>query len=105
MVTPPVLALAVFRLIPPAHKSGTTPLSDPDLDALNRKLHIRLDGRSDVMLTPTVLPSAERSVYCLRFSIGSPRTTWEDVKGVWEIVEAEGEVVLREWEERQGVVN
>jgi hypothetical protein len=78
----------VFRLKP----EGA--LTDPELNLLNQRLHTRLDARSDVFLTPTMLHSEERDVYCLRFAIGSLRTTWEDVQKSWSVVVEEGKQVL-----------
>jgi len=90
LVTKPSLALLVFRLRPDADVA----LTDPELNLLNQRLHTRLDGRSDVFLTPTMLHSEERDVYCLRFAIGSLRTTWEDVEKTWAAVVEEGKTVL-----------
>lgn len=90
-MTKPSLSLLVFRLIKAGQK-----LSDPELDLLNQRLHTRLDARSDVFLTPTVLHSEERDVYCLRFALGGLRTTWEDVMKTWSVVEEEGARALKE---------
>lgn len=91
LVTKPSLSLLVFRL----KKAGES-LTDPELDLLNQKLHTRLDVRSDVFLTPTMLHSKERDLYCLRFAMGGLRTTWEDVMKTWQAVEEEGAKVLVE---------
>ena len=102
IVTPPSLALLVFRLRPSSleTKPNSPPgLQDPELNLLNQKLHIRLDKRSDVFLTPTTLHSKERDIYCIRFALGNPRTTWEDVIDTWKVVVEEGEAVLREQQE------
>ncbi len=102
LVTAPSLALLVFRLNPKHNQSGKSGelgqsgAVDTELDLLNQRLHTRLDGRSDVFLTPTVLKSVERKFYCLRFAMGGVRTTWEDVQETWRVVEEEGERVLAE---------
>ena len=89
LVTTPSLALLCFRLNP---RKG---YSDEELDLLNQRLHTRLDVRSDVFLTQTVLKSVERKFYCLRFAMGGARTTWEDVEKTWEVVVEEGQAVLK----------
>lgn len=105
IVTPPSLSLLVFRLKNPSNPESSpidktlVPLADPELNLLNQKLHTRLDKRSDVFLTPTMLHSNERDIYCLRFAIGNVRTTWADVEATWSAVVEEGQAVLREQEE------
>lgn len=69
-------------------------MADPELNLLNQRLHTRLDARSDVFLTPTMLHSEERDIYSLRFAIGSLRTTWEDVQKTWSAVIEEGKQVM-----------
>jgi aromatic-L-amino-acid decarboxylase len=99
LVTPPSLALLVFRLRSSSSSKKDqrlVALTDPELNLLNQKLHTRLDKRSDVFLTPTMLHSNERDIYCLRFAIGNIRTTWEDVQATWDAVVEEGQAVLRE---------
>ena len=79
----------MFRLKPEGSE-----LADPELNLLNQRLHTRLDARSDVFLTPTMLHSEERDIYSLRFAIGSLRTTWEDVQKTWSAVVEEGKQVM-----------
>ncbi|KAK4689824.1 hypothetical protein P7C73_g271, partial [Tremellales sp. Uapishka_1] len=92
IVTPPSLALLVFRLRP----SMDSTIGDAELNLLNQKLHIRLSGRHDVMLTQTMLHSEETEIFCIRIALGGRATTMEDVNAVWDVVEAEGRAVMDE---------
>ena len=103
IITAPSLTLIVFRLNP---KWGDgTRMDDSELNLLNQELHTRLDKRSDVFLTPTMLHSSSPSspsssshsspsIYCFRFAMGGLRTCWEDVASVWDVLEGEGESLL-----------
>nr|XP_019047344.1 aromatic-L-amino-acid decarboxylase [Kwoniella bestiolae CBS 10118]OCF26274.1 aromatic-L-amino-acid decarboxylase [Kwoniella bestiolae CBS 10118] len=94
IITPPSLALLVFRLNPSS--SGGGKVDDDKLNLLNQKLHQRLDTRYDIFLTQTVLHSIERNVFCIRLAMGGVNTSFEDVQRAWEIIEEEGERVLSE---------
>lgn len=97
IVTPPSLSLVVVRLVPPAKPD----LLDAELDLLNQRLHTRLNARSDIFLTPTVLHSVEREFYCIRIAAGSHLTTMKDVEETWAVVVEEGEKVLSDWVREQ----
>jgi aromatic-L-amino-acid decarboxylase len=91
-VTPPSLALVVFRLILPK-----APRDDAELNLLNQRLNTNLGARYDVMVTQTMLHSKERDVFCIRFAIGGVSTEMKDVETTWRIIESEGERVLEGW--------
>jgi len=56
LVTPPFLALTVFRIEPQATSSGEQPALTLDvLNDLNRRFHERLSARRDVFFTQTML--------------------------------------------------
>jgi hypothetical protein len=72
-------------------------VSHQKLNELNRALHKRLDMRSDVFLTQTVLVSAdgeEGGTFCLRLAAGGVSTEWSHVEAAWKIVQEEGAAVL-----------
>jgi len=92
LVTTPRLSLVVLRLRP-----KDSEMDDEEFNLLNQRLHARLTLRPDVFLTQTVLHGIEREVYCIRFAMGGPNTSWGDVETVWGVVELEGSEVLREW--------
>ncbi|WRT64926.1 uncharacterized protein IL334_001866 [Kwoniella shivajii] len=95
IVTPPSLALLVFRLKPSS--SSPEEVSEDELNILNQNLHDRLNSRYDVFLTQTVLHSKEKNIFCIRLAMGGRYTTFQDVKKTWDIIESEGEEVLRGW--------
>ena len=91
LVTPQSLSLVVFRLNP--HKAERcTP--NAEVDELNVELANRLDARSDVFLTPSVLLSVEGKIAVLRIQTGGYLTTVEDILAVWQAVEEEGRAIL-----------
>ncbi|KAF8638057.1 hypothetical protein AX16_010689 [Volvariella volvacea WC 439] len=100
LVTPPSLALSVFRIQP----SGTaTPESlnikgiskNEDLNQLNRQLYSRLSARKDITLTQTTL----NGVYCIRFAVGAARTGEEHIRKAYEVIEEEAGRAIAGWEE------
>ncbi|WVR04512.1 hypothetical protein IAU60_001516 [Kwoniella sp. DSM 27419] len=109
LVTPPSLSLLVLRLRPHStasgHPQGQALLSDDMLNILNQRLHDHLNARYDVFLTQTVLHSTERNIFCIRFAMGGLHTTFEDVKKTWAVIVAEGEQVLKAWDEEQMAVS
>lgn len=82
IVTPPSLALLSFRLAP-------TGVPADKLNQLNVDLQSRLAHHPEVMLTQTILKTSESEIYCIRFALGQLRTTMQDIKEVWEIVQRE----------------
>ncbi|KAL1405947.1 hypothetical protein Q8F55_007629 [Vanrija albida] len=89
IVAPPSLSLLDFRLVP-----ANTSHTEAELNDLNRDLHARLVMHPDVHLTQTLLKSVESEIFCIRFAMGQSRTTLDDVKTVWAIVEAEAARLL-----------
>ncbi|KAJ7690685.1 pyridoxal phosphate-dependent transferase [Mycena rosella] len=89
LVTPPALALTVFRLAPP----------DRDLDlaalnTLNASFFARLAVRPDLAITQTVL----NGVFCVRFAIGAARTTEAHVRAAFDVITEEARTALALWE-------
>ncbi|GJJ08842.1 hypothetical protein Clacol_003061 [Clathrus columnatus] len=95
IVTPPFLALTVFRIRPPSDIQ--TDRSDADinntmLNALNRIFHRRLSAK-DLFLTSIDLDG----IFCIRLAIGSQRTEERHIKKVWDILDSEVEPAVNEW--------
>jgi aromatic-L-amino-acid/L-tryptophan decarboxylase len=86
LVTPPSLALSVFRVQP----TGSHP---EDLNSLNRQFFNRISTRTDIYLTQTVLNGST----CTRFAVGSALTTREHILHAFEIISEEAKVVLSKW--------
>ena len=84
LLIPPSLALSVFRLVPRANSTLE------ELNDLNKKFYTRLSSRKDIALTQTVL----NGVSCLRFAVGSARTTDEHIHKAVELLNSEAEQVL-----------
>ncbi|KAJ7209656.1 pyridoxal phosphate-dependent transferase [Mycena pura] len=83
LVTPPSLALTVFRLAPPG--------IDPSvLNTLNSAFFARLAQRSDLAITQTVL----NDVFCVRFAIGAARTTEMHVRTAFDAIMEEARATL-----------
>ncbi|OWZ66171.1 hypothetical protein AYX15_02457 [Cryptococcus neoformans] len=98
LVTEPVLALLVFRLVP----EHTTQLSSETLNNLNKRLYNRLDARKDVFLTQTALKSSNGdNVICIRFAMGGVHTKFEHVQKTWEVVKEEGRNTIDEWKKEE----
>lgn len=114
LFTEPSLSLSVFRISPsvlsslassrtislpdnPSH-SPTTSLSiqnEPTLKSVNQlteALYSRLCSRDDILLTQTDL----NGVFCIRFVVGSERTSVEDVHRAASIIIKEAEMVTDE---------
>lgn len=89
LVTPPSLALSVFRMAP----SGLD-LSSEELNELNQALYKRISSHKDILLTHTNL----NGVYCIRFVVGGLRTTRQHIEKAFELINEEAEVTLRLWD-------
>jgi aromatic-L-amino-acid/L-tryptophan decarboxylase len=83
LVTPPSLALSVFRVQPISGFSE-------DLNTLNRQFFNRISARTDIYLTQTVL----NGTTCTRLAVGSALTTREHILKAFEIIAEEAKVVL-----------
>lgn len=87
LVTPPSLALSVFRLAPPELDCGPE-----SLNALNAVFFARLSKRPDLAITQTVL----NGVFCVRFAVGAALTTEEHVRKAFEVIVEEAKVTIAE---------
>ncbi|KZT04883.1 uncharacterized protein LAESUDRAFT_760636 [Laetiporus sulphureus 93-53] len=92
LVTPPSLALSVFRLTPPGLKS----LDVSALNDLNRSFYARVSVRPDILVTKTML----NDTFCVRFAVGAARTRKEHVDKAWELFQEEAAVTIKEWESK-----
>ncbi|KIJ15446.1 hypothetical protein PAXINDRAFT_11570 [Paxillus involutus ATCC 200175] len=90
LVTPPCLALSVFRLEPPASEM----LSLAQMNTLNRSFYTRLSARPDIALTQTDL----NGMIGIRMAVGAERTTEEHIRRAFEILCEEADVTLEVWE-------
>ncbi|KAG6813747.1 hypothetical protein H0H92_007699 [Tricholoma furcatifolium] len=95
LVTPPSLALTVFRLDPKARSPDQTALSLDTLNDLNKAFFGRLSARRDIYLTQTVL----NGVSCIRLAVGSLRTEKAHMEQACESIGIEAELTLKEWEQ------
>lgn len=93
LVTPPSLALSVFRLEPPFAKS--LPLAR--LNELNKIFYGRISARSDIALTQTDL----NGIFCIRMAVGAERTSEDHIRCAYDILCQEAKIALEEWEERR----
>lgn len=75
LVTPGVLALRVFRVVPPKSKDD----SEEAVDAFTRRFYAHLstpEYAAKLLLTQTTLPGVG---FCIRFVAGSPWTRYEHI--------------------------
>lgn len=93
LVTPPSLALTVFRIEPKATSSEQPELPLEVLNDLNKRFHERLSARSDVMLTQTIL----NGVFCIRMAVGTARTELHHVERAYAVLCEVADKVLQEW--------
>jgi len=82
LLAPIPFSTLVFRFIPPPLK-GPNPQNESEINGLNEKLLERVNETGQVFLSHTKL----RGKYCLRLTIGNLKTTWEDVKMAWDIIQ------------------
>ncbi|KAF8528411.1 pyridoxal phosphate-dependent transferase [Hysterangium stoloniferum] len=90
IVTPPTLALTVFRLLPPDIDIDRT--DNASINALNRIFNRRLLDR-DLMLTTGNVGGA----LCTRLAVGSQRTEEKHIDKAWEVLCAEVGPAIQEW--------
>ncbi|KAJ7502871.1 pyridoxal phosphate-dependent transferase [Mycena galericulata] len=90
LVTPPSLALSVFRVVPPT--SAKADLAA--LNVLNAAFFARLAVRPDLAITQTVL----NGVFCVRFAIGASRTTEAHIRAAFDSIVEEARAALAVWE-------
>ncbi|KAF8348273.1 pyridoxal-dependent decarboxylase conserved domain-containing protein [Amanita rubescens] len=97
LVTEPSLALSVFRLNPGI---GATANSLTDLNDLNRVFYDRISARHDILLTQTIL----NGITCLRFAVGAYRTEERHIDQAFNLLQEEGHIAIKEWENRRNRV-
>jgi aromatic-L-amino-acid/L-tryptophan decarboxylase len=98
ILTPPSLALTVFRLKASALDATSSPLPKVVLNDLNGLFFDRLSARNDILLTQTIL----NGVFCVRFAVGAERTRELHVEKAFEVVCQEGELAAIAYLERLG---
>jgi aromatic-L-amino-acid decarboxylase len=96
LVTPPFLALTVFRIEPKATSSEQPAVTLENLNDLNKRFHEQLSARSDVMFTQTSL----NGVFCMRMAVGTARTELHHVERGYNILCEEADKVLQEWKRK-----
>ena len=82
LLAPIPFSTLVFRFIPPNLKKSTA-TDESDVNLLNERLLDRVNETGQVFLSHTKL----RGKYALRLTIGNLKTSWEDVKLAWEIIQ------------------
>ncbi|KAF5386192.1 hypothetical protein D9615_002288 [Tricholomella constricta] len=95
LVTPPSLALTVFRLDPKPKSLDQPPLSLESLNNLNRLFYGRISARNDILLTQTVL----NGVHCIRFAVGAARTEAPHIQQACDLLCKEADLTLEAWEQ------
>ncbi|KAI0031280.1 pyridoxal phosphate-dependent transferase [Vararia minispora EC-137] len=76
LVAPPSFSLTLFRILP------NGPADEHYINMLNRAFFDALLARHDLLLTQTELGGT----FCVRFSVGSARTTVDDIEKAWTVV-------------------
>ena len=83
LVTPPSLALTVFRVVADPTALGlSAPLSLDALNELNRVFYARVSARGEIFLTQTQL----NGIFCVRLAIGAERTRKEHIDHAWKLI-------------------
>ncbi|EJU05861.1 hypothetical protein DACRYDRAFT_75274 [Dacryopinax primogenitus] len=91
LCTPQSFALAVFRLAP---KDVETPLTQDQLNGLNRTLFHKIAARSDITITQTDV----LGMFCLRLAVGAQRTEERHIRRAWEIISTAGVEVWADYQ-------
>jgi aromatic-L-amino-acid decarboxylase len=82
LLAPIPFSTLVFRFIPPHLKNSNTD-HESEVNCLNERLLERVNETGQVFLSHTKL----RGKYTLRLTIGNLKTTWNDVKLAWDIIQ------------------
>lgn len=90
LVTPPTLALTVFRLEPTLPNGLPT---QAELNVLNEQFFRRISARTEIYLTQTVL----NGTFCIRFAVGAERSEEQHVLRAFEILKTEGQLAIEAW--------
>jgi aromatic-L-amino-acid decarboxylase len=98
LVTTPSLSLSVIRISPialPSLSSSNSigPPTQDSMNTVNQTFYSRLSARNDILLTQTIL----NGTFCVRFAIGSERTTEGDICRAVSILTEEAESVVKEF--------
>lgn len=95
LVTPPNLALSVFRMVPRLNNkpSRRRLFTLSELNELNMQLNERISARKDIALTQTEL----NGVFCIRMAIGAHRTQEEHIHKALALLNREAEETLKAW--------
>ncbi|RDB24903.1 Tyrosine decarboxylase 1 [Hypsizygus marmoreus] len=94
LVTPPSLALSVFRIEPKRNSPDQVALSTESLNSLNRLFYGRISARDDILLTQTVL----NGVHCIRFAVGAARTESSHIQAACDLLHTEAKLAIEAWE-------
>jgi len=89
-VTPPTLALSVFRIDPKSSSPDQPALSLETLNTINKLFYARISARKDILMTQTIL----NGVFCIRFAIGAARTQEIHIKQAYDLLQQEAELAL-----------
>ena len=84
LIAPIPFSTIVFRFNPPSLKK---PDKQNDVNALNERLLDSVNRTGQIFFSHTKL----RGKYCLRLTIGNIKTTWDDVKLAWDIIQQKAE--------------
>ena len=95
LVTPPSLALTVFRLKPKPTSLKQSALSTDSLNNLNKYFYDRISGRDDILLTQTVLDG----VFCIRLAVGAARTNSVHIQKAYDLLNKEAKIAIETWEQ------
>ncbi|KAG5645416.1 hypothetical protein DXG03_006240 [Asterophora parasitica] len=95
LVTPPSLALTVFRLDPKPKSPDQPALSTESLNNVNRLFYGRISTRDDILLTQTVL----NGVHCIRLAVGAARTESVHIQKACDLLHKEAQLTLEAWEQ------
>lgn len=97
LVTPPSLALTVFRVVAdPRALALPVPLAPDALNDLNRVFYARVSARGEIFLTQTQL----NGVFCVRLAVGAERTRKEHIDSAWALICEEAAGAVGEWAEK-----
>ena len=87
LMAPVPLNLVCFRFNPPGSHT------DSQLDQLNEKLLLQLNGSGRILLTQTRLNGR----YVIRLVAGQTDTSWEDIETGWKFICQTAEQALSDW--------
>jgi aromatic-L-amino-acid decarboxylase len=89
LLAPIPFSTLVFRFTPPELKTSS-PNTESKLNHINERLLDEVNKTGQAFLSHTKL----RGKYSLRLTIGNLKTTWEDVKLTWEIIQQKADEIV-----------